>query len=67
MNSEALFDTALDAKVFEATKRFHYSDNSRNGTFTEEWLVKDMIRRNKLIKDPYFDYKLQQVMNSGDF
>ena len=26
--------------------------------------MKDMIRRNMI---PYFDYELQQVMNSGDF
>ena len=68
MNSEALFETVLDAKVLKVVMRFkNYNDSSRSGTSTEEWFVKDMIKENMLIEDPVFDDELQKIMDSGDF
>lgn len=57
MGSEALRfsqiksnETVLDAKVFEAVKRFSLMDESlRKGTITEARLVQNMIQENKLI------------------
>jgi hypothetical protein len=60
-------DALLDAKIFEAFKRFSVGASSRKGTITEAQLVQSMIEENKLIVDQDFDHELQRIKCSGDF
>lgn len=60
-------DAVLDAKIFEAVKRFSPRADSRKGTMTETLLVQDMILQKKLVVDLAFDNELQKIKGSGDF